>query len=292
MKRVLLPLAAVLLLTMYAVAQYKVRLIDCPGWERTRFWGINDAGVIVGQIRGTDGFIHPMRYQNGVCENLQPLFPPEAVSGWATDINNRGDIVGNSHGSFLIRDGTVTYLPIPPVALDFSPQSINDKGEIVGYFFTDESELPLYGYKMNVDETSFTELTLPFQGVVDVVAWRLNDRGDIVGGWDSDPTTTGHGFVIPHKGTPFTFDVPQGQPMSTFGSGINDRGDLVGYFTRTDGLTVGFAIIGGQLLEIDSPTTFISTLPQAINNRRIIVGSVTDTNGVHGFIATPVGKVF
>jgi uncharacterized membrane protein len=287
MKKVLLFVFAAVLTALPAAAQYHVKIIDCPDSQMTRLFGINDQGVAVGMVRDLNGKAHAMIYRDGVCESLQPLLRPEFPSSWGYGINNRGDVVGTQAGSgFLIRGGAVTYFDYPGAA-DSGPQAINDSGVIVGYFQTTDDS-PLYGFKLDADG-QFSQITLPFDNVYNVLPWGINARGDIVGDWDPDNINLGHAFILAKSGAQ-SFDVPQwlAIPLGTSGAGINDRGDLTGYFFGLDGTTVnGFVAIANQVIVLESPTGSGNLMPSAINNKRVVVGNFADATGKHGFVATP-----
>lgn len=290
MKKVFLLVVAVVLAALPAAAQYKLNIIDCSDAQMTRLFGINDQGVAVGMFRDLNGKAHAMIYRDGVCESLQPLLRAEFPNSWGYGINNRGDVVGTQAGSgFLIRNGAVTYFDYPG-AVGTGPQAINDSGMIVGYFQTTDDS-PLYGFKLD-SAGQFSQITLPFDNVYNVLPWGINARGDIVGDWDPDGLNLGHAFIVRKQGDT-SFDVPDwlAAPLGTFGAGINDRGDLTGYYMRKDESGVsGFVVVANQVLVLESPTGTGNVLPSAINNQRVVVGNITDENGRHGFIATP-GKI-
>src|ERR1700751_5460554 len=78
------------------------------------------------------------------------------------------------------------------------------------------------------------------------------------------------------------FDVPNA--TGTYGTGINARGDIVGRYVDTDGVTHGFLLRQGSFTAIDFPNASF-TAARAINARGDIVGRFLDARGVeHGFL--------
>jgi probable HAF family extracellular repeat protein len=80
---------------------------------------------------------------------------------------------------------------------------------------------------------------------------------------------------------PFSFstiDVPGAS--ATWATGINDSGEIVGYFDDSKG-THGFVYVEGQFNKIDVPGVSGNTLAMRINNSGHIVGTV---GGTHGFL--------
>lgn len=273
-----------LLLTLIAVvpcaAQYSVRLVDCPGVISTRLWGINNSGLIVGALRWVPGGIfHAMVYRNGVCESLESVIG--SGRSRALGVNDRGEIVGDydNHG-FVLRDGVLTTVDYPG-ADGTSASAINNLGDVVGtYTVSGQTK----GFRMN-RSGEMTSFSLNFPDVVDFLPLGINLGGDIVGNWDTGNGTIGHGWFLKSKGAALSFDVPDAPVDGTFAAGINGRGDIVGYFGQIGSTSRGFAWLGDTLVPLDSPTPAIFMLPNSINNHRVIVGSILDDNGVHGFIA-------
>ena len=115
----------------------------------------------------------------------------------------------------------------------------------------------------------------------------INGRGEVVGAYleampSPDPYAyyeTGRlrGFVM--RGRTFTpIDFPGS--VGTKVSGINDRGEMVGYYD-TDTHGRGFALRDGRFTTIDPPGS-LTSLPSGIDNRGRIVGGYLDPNGVNG----------
>jgi uncharacterized membrane protein len=84
-----------------------------------------------------------------------------------------------------------------------------------------------------------------------------------------------------------TIDVPGAS--STHAAGINDSGQIVGYFVDATGTHGFFLDVGGSLTTIDVPGAS-DTFALGINNSGQIVGSFdsSDAGPTKGFLATPV----
>ncbi len=136
---------------------------------------INNDGQVVGHRRDAQDVAQPVLWENNVPRIIDGL--PGAVSGIATDINNRGQVVGvsfsaTSQSAFLWESGAT------PVGLEStggpaqSATGINDGGRVVGIsrgtgFFVWENgegrDLGMLGLP-NIDSLG-----------------RINSRGDFVG---------------------------------------------------------------------------------------------------------------
>jgi probable HAF family extracellular repeat protein len=123
----------------------------------------------------------------------------------------------------------------------------------------------------------------------------INDAGNIVGYTTSYEDGVSHGFLLRH-GFCLTLDVPGAvgegrgdgtiKPGSTFCMGINDRDDVVGYFTAGEsktgysvggGSTHGFLYRRGTYTVLDVPGSVpASTRANGINNQGDIVGEFVD----------------
>jgi hypothetical protein len=129
----------------------------------------------------------------------------------------------------------------------------------------------------------------------------INDRGQIIGLWQ-DQVGTSHGFLREADGKIVAFDPPgmgvgaTGAPAGTYPTGINNRGEIVGYYSDKTGGQHGFLrSVEGKYTVIDDPnanTSPISTAVYAISDTGVIVGGFTDTDDVafHGFLREPDGS--
>jgi len=105
---------------------------------RTSAYGINNSGVIVGQV--FDGILGQVSHQSSFLRNADGTFIPIAVPGASETqvfgINNSGQTVGmyvNNGVHGFIRDSTGSFALIDvPGAASTQPWDINDLGQISG----------------------------------------------------------------------------------------------------------------------------------------------------------------
>ena len=86
------------------------------------------------------------------------------------------------------------------------------------------------------------------------------------------------------QGGAYTFTSLNVPTSYTVALGINDAGQIVGRYN--DSPYHGFLLNGSTLTTIDVPGSG-QTMAFGINNAGQIVGGFRDTNGIHGFLATP-----
>jgi probable HAF family extracellular repeat protein len=103
--------------------------------------------------------------------------------------------------------------------------------------------------------------------------------GQIVGHY-SDASGHGHGFLL-SGGTYITLDDPLG--TDTFAKGINNAGQIVGYYSNASG-THGFVYSGGFYTTLDDPSATVNTtLAWGINDAGQVVGEYFG-GSFHGFL--------
>ncbi len=303
--------------------------IDFPGAPSTAALGINSAGEIVGRFPAKGpaarGFL-----RNGLGQ-FTPIDFPHAVFTVAAGINSRGDIVGQyrlsaqsaneRHGFLRTRDGTFITID-PPDSYFTNALGINRRGDIVGRFCTGPvpaqgippcSGNPHHGFLhraaafTTIDFPSPPNLTTP-PGMVRTDAWGINNRGEIVGVYQS---TDGRSHVFRLREGQFTtIDFPGAFDTAPDGTkgGINSRGDIVSYYCTVQPCGdmmnrplppeqqykthYGFLLSGGKFTTtMDFPETTIGSLGGhvtanlGINAGRDIVGTYNDAAGIaHGFL--------
>ena len=142
-------------------------------------------------------------------------------------------------------------------------------------------------------------LSFDVSGATKTEALGLNEDGQVVGFY-VDSNGVKHAF-IDRAGTITTFDDPDGSNTAshtavvngqtvvlmdgnTVATGINDPGQIVGYFYDSSDRANGFIDSKGNFTPL-SPPGAVNTFPEDITENKQIVGYYVDNAGVdHGFI--------
>jgi probable HAF family extracellular repeat protein len=224
---------------------------------------------------------------------------PDAVgidgSTFARGVNNDGQVVGyysdgtRFHG-FLYSAGTYVTLDDPAGGAfgQTNPEGINANGQIVGWF-NDRSSDHAFLYS----DGSYT--TLKDLGTVNTFAVDINLSGQIVG-YYQDGTLNGglvnHGFLYT-GGTYIRLDDPfannpsvsSGTANGTVATGMNDKGQIVGYYYDSNERGHGFLYSHGSYTTLDDPLGTNGTFATDINDKGQIVGYYYDNlHNQHGFL--------
>lgn len=189
-------------------------------------------------------------------------------------INDNGDIAGTSFDGLTNTQAAGFVIPAnggPPVQIKYPGASytyvngINNQGTVTGFAFTGTS---IVGFTENGG--AFTPVTT---GAPFTYSEGINNQGDITG-WLSQTGDSATGFLI-KNGVQTNFSVP-GNPLNTYGTGINDSGQVAGYYNfASDGFLRN---ANGSLVLFGFPAS-------GINNAGIIVGQGPGPND------TSVGEV-
>ena len=108
-----------------------------------------------------------------------------AINDLGQIIGNYGDPSGDAHG-FLLSGGKFTTIDFPGALSTTSPSGINIWGEIVGFY--DDSNGVLHAFSLIAGKFH----TIDFPASSSTFAFRVNDRGQIVGQYFSSGS---HGFL-------------------------------------------------------------------------------------------------
>jgi hypothetical protein len=131
---------------------------------------------------------------------------------------------------------------------------------------------------------TFTQIVYPSPGI-DAFAYGINNAGQISGTLMATGATAGFGYT---GGNFTTINDPAAGAGNTTVQGINDRDQLVGWYTlNVAGLgqvTSGFVDKGGSFTAIDDPSAPANTQAFGINDTGEIVGAYGDATGTHGFV--------
>jgi uncharacterized membrane protein len=101
------------------------------------------------------------------------------------------------------------------------------------------------------------------------------------------PGNTGDAFLLDKKGAFSTFAVP-GDVIETIFSDLNNRGDVIGVYVRSDLTGQGFLLDDGVLTPIDPPGA-LATFPLHINAKGQIVGIYSDVSETYPIVAPQHG---
>jgi probable HAF family extracellular repeat protein len=190
----------------------------------------------------------------------------------AYDINDAGQIVGGYFHAYVIyslADGTYTLINNPSGVNGTDGYGIDDAGQIVG----DYADGTLNHAFFYAGGSSYTTLNGRF-------AWDINDSGQIVG----DYGTSGTSAFIYSNGIYTNISYPQSSLTSA--QGINDNGEVVGYYQDGAGYHA-FTYLNGNYSPLpDASTEFANAAPgetfaTGVNDSGWIVGYFYDAQGAH-----------
>ena len=283
--------AAPLLVASAAQAGYNLTFVPDPtGTGLINLLGINDSGTIAGFDNGVTN--------QGFTLTLPSSFTtvnfPGAASSMVTGINAAGDLsgiyvdaAGANHG-FTDIGGTFTTVDNPASTVFNQALGINNSDETVGYYAPTISGSPgdiAYSQKSG----TFTDINALLPANFNSQAVGVNSAATpwIVGFYQPDAgLTTSFGF-IDEGGTITTID-PFGSTF-TQALGVNDLGEIVGFYTDATGNQHGYIDNGGVFTSFDPPGSASTTI-NGLNDKGDIVGFYTSASAdaVIGFVGTPV----
>lgn len=178
---------------------------------------------------------------------------------------------------FLLERGRYTRFDAPDAVLQTAPFAINNRGVIVGKH-TDAAGVD-HGFRR---DPRGRFVTIDFPGGVPTQLTRINDRGQIVGRYQTIPGVYSfRGFLLT-DGRLVRLDVPGA--MYTQPQGINNRGQVVGEYRTPDGRSHGFRWERGRFTTIDKPGAPGTSLID-INDRGQILGVTGDPADPAGLAA-------
>ena len=159
------------------------------------------------------------------------------------------------------------------------PVALNNAGQISGTY-VDASGIT-HGFLYS--GSTYTTIDDPLAGTFGTAVRAINDTGQIVGYYITNGTITdGHSFL--YRGSTYTaLDIPGARDGSaTFAFGLNNAGNVVGYYVNSQQDSYGFLYTGGTYTTLADPSAYaggISTHAFSINNAGQIVGDYQDLAG-------------
>jgi len=186
-----------------AQGSYSYRTFENPGATVTLVFGLNTRGELVGGDNSIPG-------RHAFLLNHESLISLDASGtlgthlSFARGVNDQGDVVGayfdddgNEHG-FLLKKDVLTTIDVPfSGSVGTQLNAINNSGVIVGTWVDDAFTAHGFVYQNG----NFAHLDYP--GALDTFPSGISARGEIVGNWDTDQSTIGHG--LPDLSRPVCF---------------------------------------------------------------------------------------
>jgi len=223
---------------------------------------------------------------------FQSIDFPNATTTQVFGINERGDIVGSyvdasgtTHGFSLI-NGRFATIDFPGSILT-AARGINDGGTIVGGFTRADDPNGAHGFVLHGKRYKQVD----FPGSAHSGFLGVNEAGDVTGSYDLGDINTGIGFFT-KNGKFVSFEVPGSAPQMTGPHGINDSGQVTGFFLDSVdfSITHAFFLFRGVFTTVDYPGATITGF-FGINERGDAVGGCTCIDGKsHGLLFS--GGVF
>jgi hypothetical protein len=223
--------------------QQDYRELDFPGSTETQVFGLNDHGVYVGTAIGQVGYLG-WYAKNGVYHEANfPArnLPPRGSRGDELfGVNNHDVAVGfyldgsyNSHG-YEYDIGTNRFAIVTePGATGLLAEAINNRGDVVGFYYTSQNHSLAVGF---IRYSNGTSVDLRAPGACSTWAFGVNDTDEVVGTYTpcGQSTTVMDGFTWTPQAGFTTVNDPNGVGTTVI-DGVNDEGDLVGYYTTDHG---------------------------------------------------------
>jgi probable HAF family extracellular repeat protein len=231
-------------------------------------------------------------------------------NSWATGINHRGQIAGfaetSTQDASCVAPQVFDYEAVVWGAKqgemhEFSPFSgdtisaaldINDNGQVVGCSGACATATPAAcTHAVLWQHGSVTDLG-SLGGVMNNLAFFVNNRGDVVGASDLPGDATAHGFLWSKDDGMQDLGTLPGD-FSTFAVAINDEGQVVGQSCDQSGNCRAFVWQGGMMTDLNAlvlpGTSLYLTGASDINNRGEIAGYAYDpsTGDTPAFLAIP-----
>jgi len=244
-------------------------------------------------------------WQEGVMTALPTL---GGNNGSATDVNNRGQVVGWAENSthdpncippqildteaFIWEKGQIQELP--PLSGDSlgAATAVNDRGQVVGGSGICGHVSPAVSlHAVLWQNGSVTDLG-NLGGQTNNYGGGINNRGEVIGVSDLTGDATGHAFLwTKHNGMQDLGTLPGDFSSAAFG--INDKSQVVGQSCDQNGNCRAFLWENGAMTDLNTLVCHGSSLylteASDINDGGAIAGSAYDQNtgDVPAFLAVP-----
>lgn len=236
------------------------------------------------------GFSRP----NQATFQFSTLNNGSATANYLTGINNQAKITGyDTSGPSGDARGFVIYKPYQqgnfrnenyPQAVSTYVTSDNNVKTIAGYYTNTNGAI--FGFIQSHGVwTSYKDPELR-KGTSNITELLGISDADLAVGFYQDQNQVNHAFELDAGTGKFHNLLPPGLNGSAEATGINGKGDIVGYFTNASGNQVGFLLKGSNYTIFSVPGAK-ATQALSVQWQDQISGSYQDTSGnTHGFVLT------
>ena len=232
-------------------AQNDIKSENFPGAAQTPAIGLNDGGVQVGFYATASGAnfgwyfnggYHKVEFPTG--NNAKPVLDQLlGVNDHDVAVGFYNNSAGASRGyEYNIKTHKFTLVTEPGAATggkapSLTAADINNRGDVAGFYNTKAGVTDAF---LKLASGHFTTIAVP--GASMTQAFGLNDNDTVVGTYTdgTGAAATTHGFIWRVGGHLTTGVDDPNDPGTTVLNGINDEGDIVGFYnssgTTADGL--------------------------------------------------------
>lgn len=254
--------------TAYVATPTKFTLTQdtLTGGTQGNLYGINNAGLTVGNYVDSQGNKHGMILGGGVITNIDD---PKGVYTVCRGINSSSQVVGNYYDSsgyphgFLFSGGGFTDIPGPAGSVVNEATGINDAGDIVGDFFN-PSNGNFHGFILK----GGVYRDLPVSGAYNTFGGGINATDEATFWWTDK---AGYEQSVLWNGKKFTtINVPG--MANTIALGINKTGQVSFAVSDPFGLNHAAVKKGTTYSIIDFPKSS-NTVAGGINDSSEFVGN-------------------
>jgi probable HAF family extracellular repeat protein len=268
-----------------AAATYTFTTLRVPGATDTQPFGVNDQGHVVGIYNGGSnprGF-----YWDG--STFTTITVAGCVRADAQGINNQDEFVGfcenasGVHGFYADLHGFQQLLDMPGARQTYL-MAVTTEGSFAGTIY-DASNTQ---HGVFIDGDTWTVIDAPGADQTQEIVWGLNASNVMSGQYFNAASTEAHGFLTADGVNFTTLDYP-GAVGQTYGGGISDAGQVVGYFRATGPqgfINHGFLWDGTTYSQIDVPGAAETAVRGISPDGSKLVGTWSDGVATYGFLAT------
>lgn len=259
---------------------YHVTDLGTLGTANSQELGINARGHVTGYFYPT-GSVAPHAFvYDGTMRDLGTL--PGGASSYGHGINDSGQVTGESYPHAFLYDGTMHDLGTFPGGNNSSGQGINDSGHVTGYSRTSDGDYHAFLYDGTMHDLG------TFPGGRTSFGHAINNSGQVTGRADTDlrpPNFMREEHAFLYDGTLHDLGTLGG--TDSYGTGINDNGQVAGYSYITGNADVHAFVYDGTIHDLGTLPGGTFSLAQGVNASGQVTGvSTTGESESHAFLYT------